>query len=152
MHGSDAQSGTDEADGDGEELRIPERTVVNSGGREHADHSPAQQIKPEEAARLEHGKNEMASAAKVGEFSIQRIQRRVFQELHLKAGSAVRLLGSLPGGGVAENVIRIGREKAMRASNGKVRAQAQRFVIESKSHVHSVAHCNAKSRALALRE
>lgn len=152
MYGSDAQSGADETDGDGEELGIPERTVVNSGGREHADHAPAQQIKTEEASRLEHGKNEMASSAKVGEVSIQRIQGRVFQDLHLKAGSAVRLLGSLPGSGMAEDVIRIGREKAVRAGNGEVGAQAQRFVIEGESHVHSVAHCNAKSRALALQE
>jgi hypothetical protein len=40
----------------------------------------------------------------------------------------------------------------VRAGNGEVGAQAQRFVIEGESHVHSVAHCNAKSRALALQE
>ena len=152
MHGSDAQSGADETDGDGEELGIPERTVVNRGGREHADDAPAQQIKTEEASRLEHGKSEMASTAKVGEFSTQRIQRRVFQDLHFKAWGVALFLGSLPGSGMAENVIRIGGEKAVRAGNGEVRAQAQRGVIESEGHVHSVADCNAKSRALTLRE
>lgn len=152
MHGSDAQGGADETHGDGKELRIPEGAVVNSGGREHADHAPAEQIKTEEAAWLQHGKHEMPSTAKVREFSIQRIEGRVFEDLHLKAGSVALFLGSLPGAGMAENVIRIGREEAVRTCNGEVGAQAQRRVIESEDHVHSVAHCNAKSRALTLRE
>ena len=152
MHGSDAHSSADETDGDRKKLGIPEGTVVYGGGREHADHAPAQQIKTEEAARLEHDENEMASSAKVGEFSTQRIERRVFEDFHLKAGSAVRLLRSLPGSGVAKNVIRIGREKTVRAGNGEVRPQAQCRVIESESHAHSVADCNAKSRALTQRE
>jgi hypothetical protein len=40
----------------------------------------------------------------------------------------------------------------MGASNSKVGAQAQSFAIECESHRHSVTHCNAKSRALTLRE
>ena len=125
---------------------------MNSGGREHADHAPAKEIKTQEAGRLQHGKDEMASTAKVGKVPGERIQAGAFQDIHLKGGSVVLFLRDLPGGGMAEDVVGIGGEKAMGASNSKVGAQAQGLAIECEIHRHSVTHCNAKSRALTLRE